>query len=874
MKTLVAIVVLAARVFAGDWKPEVPGPEGERAFRELTEFYADEKKIPHFAEAFVALGAAEQETRSAAGRFLMALFAQSFADERNGRARWAAMPYWGGGSRSDAREFRKYLAEEFGKNAKGDGAFPAVRWLAETERMLEGNVAAAAVLPRIESPEMEKLLGDLLVQPHPNESLAKAAVTEAGRRKLRALLPRINELCFHYRTSVREAARKALVEVSGPHEIKPFNPADGFSPWLSARLSEIAQLVPEKIPSDAMWAQFDVDVSKLPVPDSWRTPDKVRGWALGEEGKNLRVISWFGEVHVFPKTAVKRRPLKLADEVQRMNDARKSEDGHHALSSSGGLTGQFESGTISVPEALLGAWLFERGEMEKAAALLFPRIEAMQDDRWLAWISRDLLGHLYHQQMLQDFSGRDYGRALARAEHLSKAVFDEYEYQSRAKELAAQLKKRGEDFKTFKLPSADEWKKLAAGMSREEQARWLAERLRLLNCLQLGQPSDVNYHDPQFSTVDKRDDEAKTGDVINPFNELLALKLTVAELPSIVPALADTNFMPTFSYWRNFHPSRTLHRVNWVVARVINRTAKRDLALEDSLDELDDAGRQKLIASSLEWCKANLGKSGADLLLDTLRTTKDRRDFRYAGREAVARKVPGTAAALIARSGDFPELEDDIALLVERADAPESEEIARRWVKSEDESVRFYGALILLRHGDRAKNEGFEEVKTQFLRDSGHYYDSHALRALLTRKDEASLALALKIFEKDNLGYSIGDELHPLALTGHEDVLKYLLRNLDDETADTHTTDGKWKGKDVERKLVRGDHVAKWLSVWRKDGWRFDEMAPLAERKAGRQKMKAWLKEQFALMRQGKPSAIVPDPGPVHHGDQWFIDAP
>ena len=333
--------------------------------------------------------------------------------------------------------------------------------------------------------------------------------------------------------------------------------------------------------------------------------------------------------------------------------------------------------------------------------------------------------------------------------------------------------------------------------------------------------------------------------------------------------------MPTYSYWRDFHPSRTLHRVNWAVALVVNRTAKRDLAHEDSLNELDDAGRQKLIAESLEWCKTNAGKSAADLLLDTLLTTKNPQDFTHAGREAVAHKVPGTAAALIARAGDFPEWEDDIALLVERADAPESVEIARRWVKSQEDDVRFHGALLLLRHGDRAKNEGFEELKALLLRDTGLYQASYALRTLLARKDEISLGLALKILEKDNLGCGIGYELHPLALTGREEVLRYLLRELDDETADTNgTTSGMWKSKKVERKLVRGDHVATLTSAWRTDAWRFDEMAPLAERKAGRQKMKAWLKEQFARIREGKPSAIAPDPGGVRDVNQWVIDAP
>jgi len=41
--------------------------------------------------------------------------------------------------------------------------------------------------------------------------------------------------------------------------------------------------------------------------------------------------------------------------------------------------------------------------------------------------------------------------------------------------------------------------------------------------------------------------------VINPFNELRKLKLKVKEIPVLIPYLADENYMPTFSYWRDFH---------------------------------------------------------------------------------------------------------------------------------------------------------------------------------------------------------------------------------------------------------------------------------------------------------------------------------
>ena len=116
------------------------------------------------------------------------------------------------------------------------------------------------------------------------------------------------------------------------------------------------------------------------------------------------------------------------------------------------------------------------------------------------------------------------------ADHLSQPAFDGCGYQSRAKDLAAQLKMRAEDFKSFRLPAPEEWKSIQSKTSRADQVRFLAERLRLLNCIQIGQPADVNYDDPQFA---KAEDNRRLwyeadvrGTVVNPYVELKRLQLS------------------------------------------------------------------------------------------------------------------------------------------------------------------------------------------------------------------------------------------------------------------------------------------------------------------------------------------------------------
>ena len=89
---------------------------------------------------------------------------------------------------------------------------------------------------------------------------------------------------------------------------------------------------------------------------------------------------------------------------------------------------------------------------------------------------------------------------------------------------------------------------------------------------------------------------------------LKKLSLSVAELSLLVPFLADDSFMPTFGFWRDFHPSRTLHRVNWSVAAIVNEIAGHDLANLKIYDRLDETGKRAHLDRILEWCGARASK--------------------------------------------------------------------------------------------------------------------------------------------------------------------------------------------------------------------------------------------------------------------------
>lgn len=604
------LAVLASAAFAVDSKPPQSSPEAKRAFDDLGAFYAANAKKPDFVQALKDLSGADAAKRKSSGAYLLALFKQSFDDETNGRAPVKRSPFFGGGgTNSDARVFRQELAAAFGKDAQCDEALDAVLWLLDEERLAVNQAQGLEALKKIKTPKSVEIFRKLLAQPHPVAAVAKGAIEAAADRGMKELAPEIKTLCVYYRTSVREAARAAAPKV-GIAAVPEYKPEAAFTPWLEGQLQGIASMVAVEIPKDAKWTRFT-----LQEKDNAK---EFSGWLLSvEKDGSTRAVDWFGEVIRLPKLGVKTAPRAIADDAKELLAVRNGGSKLESLSRMGGATYQFEPKAVSVPEALVGAWCLKSGDKASAAALLFPRIDQMADDRWLLWMVRDMIGPARLQEMLEAYTyDRDYPKTLALAQHLAKPAFEEFTWQKRARMLAEQLARRGDDFNKLALPKPAEWDAMKKNLKRDEQVKFLAERLRLLNCIQMGQPGDVNYADPQTAEASRKANGAGTP-VINPYNELRAMNLQPSELPALVPSLADENFMLAFSYWRDFHPKRTLHQVNWAVAGILDEAAKKRLSDLGAYALLDDAGKKQHLDKILDWCKANAGKT-RDQLPDEL----------------------------------------------------------------------------------------------------------------------------------------------------------------------------------------------------------------------------------------------------------------
>jgi hypothetical protein len=191
---------------------------------------------------------------------------------------------------------------------------------------------------------------------------------------------------------------------------------------------------------------------------------------------------------------------------------------------------------------------------------------------------------------------RDYDEALRVARHITERQ-GQTRFHAEAARLLDELPRRRDDYKDFRLPTPQEWAAEKGRLTRAEQIDYLCRRLRLLNCYQRAQPGGIGYTDRQYAEPSSAGGERT--EVINPYVELLGHKaeyddeatadglgLTGADVRLLAEYLRDDWYMPSVSYWRDFHPQRELHRTREVVAYLINKAARSRLLDRRKLDDM------------------------------------------------------------------------------------------------------------------------------------------------------------------------------------------------------------------------------------------------------------------------------------------------
>jgi hypothetical protein len=851
--------------------PVVDGPDGRRAFGDLARFYADETAAPPYEAALDLLLSDDEDARERAGGYLNAILQQSFADETNGRSPYKAQIWWGAGPLCVARQLRKKIAEAFGERAAAEEALDAAMWLIDEEKLAANQTAGFSALRRMKGARVNQAFVVLLGRPHPNPAVVEGVLAEVAARGTRWASPLVARLCTHYRTSIRKAAREAAASL-GLAELQQYRPAEAVTPWLGKQLENIAAMVLRDIPPGARWCTVACDepLNEVNRPAT----SEVVGWLVGEENDRHVVVDWFAQTRWIPKKTSTLEVGSLAAAAERLIAVRAGDSRGDGLSRRGRLTGQFEPESLRMPEALVAAWCYVRGDRDSTAKLLFPRIEAMDDDRWLGWMARDYLGHRYHQDMLVLFGYvREYEGALQIARHLSKRIFEGYEYHERARELAAQLDRRRDDFKTFVLPAPREWEQLKAQLPRAEQICYLAERLRLLDCARHGRAS---YSADQFGIplYHARGEVREEFPRINPYVELFKMDITVAELPELIPYLADEQFMPTFTYWREFHPKRTLHRVNWAVVDIVNRAAMCKLADLERYGRLNARGRREYLDGLVAWCVRNGSRTPEQLVLEAIRTATTSDEITHAAYAAVRLEIDNAAPLLAGRVNAFPSRRGDMARSCYHLRTDKALAAARDWVGGTNEMARFYAACILLEHGDRAKREGFAEIADVVRGDDS--WLPLALEPMLATGDGELRTLAASIIADEKLrtgSYDTPTILHILLLAGVEEAVAFVCDALD-STESGYESKGQWQGTSVKRVLTRGDRLARQIvPVLRADGRAYSTYAPPDQRKQEREEFMSWLRTQVERIRAGEDHELRAEPRTLRRAE-WRLDVP
>lgn len=449
-------------------------------------------------------------------RELRAVLAQSLADETNGRDRQTVSPYWGAGGQSGRRDLRQKLVALL-------RAHHADRAAAGLEPLVAWLVFDEVDLRNVQA-------GLVLLRALPS-SVRKGL----ARRLVCGLHPNVEALALGLGIS-RGIPRDCEAEVRLALRAHPH-----------ARVREALASI--GIPAD----------SSSPQPFS----------------PSVRIVDRFREV---PLIGAPPATDSLAESLLalRAGDEREARE---ALSPRGMLTAQFEPGFVSLRELQAALALDRAGRVDDAHRILTPRHAEVPDARWLEWAARDLIGHQLHQLMLDRWvEQRDLQGALQLARVLATEAFDGFGYQPRAKGLLRELEQRRDDYAAFSLPTAGEWERRRRGMSRPAQIAWLAERVRLINTLQWGQPGGVNHLDPQYGRafselLTRGRDTWAEHERINPLSELLALAPRKGEERALLePYRRSRAHLALYSYWRDFHPARELHTVGeavvWLLAEL------------------------------------------------------------------------------------------------------------------------------------------------------------------------------------------------------------------------------------------------------------------------------------------------------------------
>lgn len=333
----------------------------------------------------------------------------------------------------------------------------------------------------------------------------------------------------------------------------------------------------------------------------------ILGWIQSQQADILNLISISGDEYQLEQSKIlKLKKIKIGQSFLNNINSIYS-DPAKIINSHVGIT--IYTNVPPLRYLFLASWLYQKNEF-KILNELMDNITVKEVDKNQL---RDYIGDAYFDYLLNGFCvNRNFEAAQRYAGYLAAPAFHGYNYRETAIRINNQLKEGKILYNSYPFPDARKWSELKKTMNREMQFNYLIKKLNLLNYVQLGQPGGISYDMPQTrlpylemfkDTTIKEDKDLERYYVINPFEEIIKLKPTKAELIQLSVLLDDRTFIPAYSYFRDFFPGRTVHQVNWVVAELINQVEHRRFWGEFELYHSIPQEKDQKITKIKNWIK-------------------------------------------------------------------------------------------------------------------------------------------------------------------------------------------------------------------------------------------------------------------------------
>lgn len=584
----------------------LPGPEGARAFRDLGRWCHSEgvSEIDAGNEAVRSLRSDDHEIRLSGGRLFIALFAQLKADYLGGYVAGRRATYGYGEDRDRATALWRTLSELAIAAAGSDESVAMATWLL-ADNSDAGPRTGIDMLVKSHGPAVDAALRE--ASHHSSTRVRSTAFRELARRGL-LLENDVHRGSKDRSPLVRVAARSAMATVASSAESRP---ADTLLPWEREQLALCDKTLLDPIPAHSE----RVEIRTTRGVTGWGGRDEVAtrptrlvdAWRIMTDWNTFAYIDRIGfpllidENHAAPLPGDEVTTVTLASIVDRLLDR------NHPFRHVHGKRDDYvyESSTL-----IDAARLARQGNESLAARMARDVFDRAIDDRAiLARVRMEIASLLYEQLVNAVVYGPNIARARQIAAHLASDHFVGTRYHDFAVALDRDFRRRPDDLHSFVLPTIQEWTALRPRLSRAAQIDYCADRLRLLNCIAVGNPGDFSFEYDRTWTDPSACDPLTSRPADHPINPFLALRelsLRIEDVAALAPRMINPPFTFSATYYKPWGPW-TLLRVDAAIGELLNEAAGHEIFPPTVWSRLDDQARYTHVQDVIAWCKEHSG---------------------------------------------------------------------------------------------------------------------------------------------------------------------------------------------------------------------------------------------------------------------------